>query len=235
MTNYGYVPPNAGSVNEGVRIALAKSLAALQGAVSADANAYTDAQIAAIPPARYQAVTTASTYSGTPVNGSLVYETTNSRFQLYNGSSWGHVPFALGRVGVVTNATDNNTSTYNSWADCTGMNVTWTALAGRRYKYTVVANCYSTADADSLEVVVTDNSGTTVGGPFRYAEKSPSAGTTPVWSTHTWVDCETGIAAGSVTRKLRYRKEGPSTGGGTVHVGGGAPGAMIFLVEDIGT
>lgn len=92
MTNYGYVPPNAGDVNYGVRVALDKSLRALRGAVAVDANAYTDTKFAAVPAARYQVGATTANYSGTPVHGSLMYETSNTRYRHYNGSSWGNMP-----------------------------------------------------------------------------------------------------------------------------------------------
>jgi hypothetical protein len=124
--------------------------------------------------------------------------------------------------GVMAYATKTaNQSLNTTFADITGLSVTFTAAAGRYYRYTVFFNS-ADGDANSANIRVTDGSAVNKyqiavdqDGPAQFG-----------FIILTYVSTE---SAGSVTRKVQGKT---STGGATLNAD--ATNVAWMLVEDIG-
>jgi hypothetical protein len=127
-------------------------------------------------------------------------------------------------VQYATTVSTNTALATNTETDISGLTaITWTAVANRRYRITVVVGVYQQLGTSSTTTAlkITDTSNVVKG------QANWSA--LPVGDFNfTAVAYETGLASGSVTRKARM-----ITTGGTGSVAG-ASLALIALVEDIG-
>lgn len=128
-----------------------------------------------------------------------------------------------GRVGyaqVVANQTGITTV-----VDLTGLTVTFTAAAGRRYRISMSCKVLSTVVGDAVKVAITDSGGTEI----QNAEIINQSG-----ATGQSMGCAVVLVpgAGSVTYKLRATR---TSGTGSVSVLAGATSPAFILAEDIGT
>lgn len=136
------------------------------------------------------------------------------------GGAWGE-PWGVVGVSVLSGA---STTATNAYVD-SGCSVTWTAVAGRRYKYSF-SGSYNAANTVLGECQLTDGSNSVLRRCL-----TQGYGT---WGEFTMIKQETGIAAGAVTRKIRF---GPNGGVGTITLAGGASLSYdlpTLLVEDVG-
>lgn len=107
----------------------------------------------------------------------------------------------------------------------TSMSITFTALAGRRYRIVGFGLVTSTVSGDTATLVVTDASNAVQG----------TRGLVPLSSGYSVsIRCEAIVSpgAGSVTYKLRGKRW---TGSGNLTYGDGAEIGMQMYIEDIGT
>ena len=138
------------------------------------------------------------------------------------GIPWGMV---AAPVSVVSNLNNSSSSTY---VDVTGMSITWTVPAvGRQYKMCITANVYAETDANAtIQIQIADSSDVekkTVLMLMGLANNSVSG---------VVFAYESGLAAGSTTRKVRFRR---GSGSGTHHFGVNSSSfPAIFTIEDVG-
>lgn len=113
----------------------------------------------------------------------------------------------------------------NTEVDVTGVTVTWSASAERRYKITFGFEISSTVAADVYIVKLTDNTNVSI---VRATESFNVGG---VAQSGLMVATFTGLS-GAITRKLRVVR---SSGSGTISLNGTSDSKKAFiLVEDIG-
>lgn len=164
-------------------------------------------------------------------DGMIIYETdTNETLVAYNTATtpvwrrpwrmpWG----VVGQANVTTSQ-----SGINAVVDLTGLSITWTAVANRRYKATFTGTFTTVAGAvgDTYLLTYTDATPTTI------QQRSLVFPTTAFQHNGTQLTTvETGLAAGSVTRKLRYQR---FSGTGTGTLTGSSTETAQFIIEDIG-
>jgi hypothetical protein len=139
----------------------------------------------------------------------------------YNGTRWQMGPWnsPWGIMGTAT-ATSNQTG-ISAEADVTGVTVTFTAAANRRYKVTVSGRIVQQTSAGVAEVKITD-SANTLQDKWTFSLTAGSAAYATVTAILT-------PAAGSITYKARM-----STTAGTVDTTAAATQPFRILVEDIG-
>ena len=127
---------------------------------------------------------------------------------------------------VVVVGSDSNSSS-SSFIDVTGLSLTWTATAGRLYRITVTGNLYSDTDTGaSMGIMLADASS----NPKKYA--TVLLGLTPNSATSSTSWYESGITAGSTTRKVMFRRAG---GSGTHYFGVNLSDyPSVLVVEDVG-
>jgi hypothetical protein len=116
-----------------------------------------------------------------------------------------------------------NQTGITSVTDLTGLLVTWTAVAGRRYKVTVTGEITATVGDGAYVVALTTSSNTDL-------KRAADACLTTSSRTFTLTYVEV-PGAGSVTRKARLSKAG---GTGTVGLSASSTNPAFILVEDIG-
>jgi hypothetical protein len=134
------------------------------------------------------------------------------------------VNFALGRIGYA-DVTANQTG-LTTTADLTSLSVTWTAVAGRRYRITGSVLMQSGSANDYGQLQIADGSNTVK----TYATFTAAAGSNDyaVFAS----EIVSGIS-GSTTRKLRAGRAGGSSG--TWQMSASGTRRAYILVEDIGT
>jgi hypothetical protein len=124
-----------------------------------------------------------------------------------------------GQVGYATKASDQAISTE---ADIASLSVTWTAVAGRVYKFTAQLN-QSTVIATDTTIYLNNGTSNIAEAIGQLAAGARNSGAVVFYVT--------GITAGSKTYKLRYAAANAVTiYGATVR----ATLASQFIVEDIG-
>ena len=163
-----------------------------------------------------------SDYPSAPVVGMTVYDLADDALYIYAGATSGWKPpwnLPWGQVGSATTSTAT-TSISSSYSDLTGLSVTWTAVANRRYKVTGYSDLSSTS-ASIARLAITDGSAN-VKAQAQQALAANDVAAQTVFEVFTGT-------AGSTTRKLR----------GLVTAGTGATqsnvyGPHLILVEDIG-
>lgn len=175
-------------------------------------------------------VCTSSTRPASPSQGDTIYETDTGYLKQYQGAtdtwtmpwgvSWGHIGEA-----TFSSAT---TTTSSSFADVTGAAITWTAIANRRYRYIYEFHALSSVAADVMEWVNTDGSNTQQGTP---GQAEVVLSNSNLLIPLRLIFEETGIAAGSVTRKLRHKRV---AGSGTCQSYADGTITASVEVEDIG-
>ena len=132
--------------------------------------------------------------------------------------------FPFGVVGAVQSAAGNVTISTGALQNVTGMSVTWTAIAGRTYKFTVNASCLKNTSESWTLLAVTTGAGATTGSGC-YA--SAAAGQ---YANLSFSGYLTGIAAGSQTYKLMA-----TTGSATSTIVRSGSDFCQLIIEDIGT
>ena len=108
-------------------------------------------------------------------------------------------------------------------ADITGLTVTWTSDASRRYRINGKVEVIATAADGAFVIALTDSGGTAV-------QRATDACLTTSSRTATITHYENGTGA-SITRKMRLSKEG---GTGSLTAGSDALFPAWLTVEDIG-
>ena len=111
-------------------------------------------------------------------------------------------------------------------ADITGVSVTWTAVAGRRYRISVKAMLISSVATDDANVWIRDSAN------VKYEAFGVNCPSTTHGINASGSAIVTGLGAGSKTFKLSVER---ATGTGTITAVAGADFPMYILVEDIGT
>ena len=130
--------------------------------------------------------------------------------------------FPFGVVGAVQSVAGNLTIGA-SVGDLTGQTITFTAIAGRTYKFNVAASATSAIAQSYIYLVVTNSSNTIYGSSYC----NVGAGEYGNLSFSQYV---TGLSAGSITFKLRAST---ASGAGTILRSGSD--YLSFWIEDIGT
>lgn len=134
-----------------------------------------------------------------------------------------HTGAALGSMGYAQNTTGQG-SIGNTFVDLTGLSVTFTAVAGRRYRIHASCHLTSTTAGDEVDLGILEGSTslqervTTINTANRIEGMDAFAIVTP--------------SAGSHTYKAAARRSG---GAGTVSMSAGSTFPAFILVEDIGT
>jgi hypothetical protein len=162
----------------------------------------------------------------TLAEGMTCYLDDTNVLQSYTGSAWVEIACTDGKaprgvVGYVTKATTQTAITTET--DLSGLSITWTAAAGRVYKFTAHLNLSSASGGDYTLFI---NDGST--NILEAAEKL-AAGDRESCDLEGYV---TGITAGSKTYKLRLTATNDTT------VFGSSTRASIasqFIIEDIGS
>lgn len=176
----------------------------------------------------YFATTTArDTAITSPEDGMVVYIGSNDSSEglyTYHGSAWRKGPgwnAPWGRVGSAV-ATTNQTS-ITTVVDVTSLSVTWTAVANRYYRTTVIIPVFSQlTNAGIVNLLITDGTPTT-----KQSVNLQAAAGTDV-NINAFV-LESNIATGSATRKARILT---TAGSGTITAD--SDNVPTIIVEDIG-
>jgi hypothetical protein len=163
-----------------------------------------------------------------PVDGMVAYIGSNDSDEglyTYNGTSWRKGPgwnAPWGRVGSAVSS--SNTTSVNATAkDVTSLSVSWTAVANRYYRTTVIIPVYSQLTTSGIvNLLITDGTPTT-----KQSINLDAAAGTDV-NIQGFV-IESNIATGSATRKARILT---TAGSGTVSAA--SPVTPTIIVEDIG-
>ena len=168
-------------------------------------------------------VCTSSTRPAVPFEGQMIYETDTDKVLVWNGSDWypnWNLPWGV--VGAVQSVAGNLTVT-KSFADVTGSSITWTAVAGRTYKFTANASALKNTSESWVYLTVTTSANAQIGSGV-YA--SAAAGE---YANLSFSGYATGITAGSQTHKLRT-----ICGAATATLVRSGSDYLSFFIEDIG-
>lgn len=160
-----------------------------------------------------------------PVEGMCIYVGGSvHKFLIYAGATDTWQPpwnTAWGTVAAVEVATDQGSIT--TIADLTSATLAWTAVANRRYRITVCCIIQNTGAGNGNNIITADGSNAVIrNGP------SPNVAA----ATNQLVNYdyeESGLSAGSVTRKLRG-----IASAGTLSIKGSTVATTQLFVEDIG-
>ena len=132
--------------------------------------------------------------------------------------------FPFGVVASVQSVGGNVTISTGALQNVTAMTLTFTAIAGRTYKFTVNASCIKNTSESWTLLCVTNNAGAQTGSGV-YA--SAAAGE---YANLSFSGYLTGITAGSQTYKLMA-----TTGAATSTIIRSGSDFCQFIIEDIGT
>lgn len=167
---------------------------------------------------------TSTTHPLNPYVGMRIYETDTGKELTFQSATTGFTPpwnTAWGVVGQAQAVADQATIT--TVVDVTSCTVTWTTVANRRYLITAICLVQNTTAAAAFQLLVTDATPTT-----KYLTQIHS----PVINSSDLIALsyhESGIAAGSVTRKLRALT---GAGSGTIK---GTTSPTQIIVTDVGS
>jgi hypothetical protein len=164
-----------------------------------------------------------------PEAGMVAYigsnDSSEGLYHYTSASSWRKGPgwnAPWGRVGSAISSS-NTTSVGAAAKDVTSLSVTWTAVANRYYRTTVIIPVYSQITTSGIvNLLITDGTPTTK----QSINLDASAGTDV--NVQGFV-IESNIATGSATRKARIL-----TTGGSGTVTGNASSIPTIIVEDLG-
>lgn len=205
-----------------------KTWAALEEVTAADMNTYVRDNT--VP--QFASAAARSAAIAAPVVGTMSYLTDTGSLEVYYGATtgwrppwarpWGIVPVTSG--ANPDSVTGNQNFTSATVADITGLTATFTAVANRNYRVTIVTNFLSSGIGDIAQVLITDSAN---------AVKIQSA-----------VNCQNGLfgvsciatgvitlSAGSTTLKGRACRQ---SGSGTVTLVAGSVYPTQLTIEDIG-
>lgn len=163
-------------------------------------------------------------YPASPVEGMTVYDKGADALKTYTTATTGFNPpwnMPWGRVGSAVATT--NQASITTVVDVTSLTVTWTAVANRYYRISCIIPVFSLASAGgTAQLQITDSTPTT-------KAKSNLTIATGNDATLSVFVVESGIAAGSTTRKARIL-----TTGGTGTITADTSTVPTIIVEDIG-
>ena len=161
-------------------------------------------------------------YPSAPVVGMTVYDLDADALLVYAGATSGWRPPWNMPWGLVASASTSTATTNvgSSYTDVTGLTVTWTAVANRRYKVTGYVDTGNNT-ASTARVAITDGSNNV------QAQSQQTLAANDV-ATQVVHQIFTGTAA-STTRKLRIQF---SAGSGATQ--SNVYGPHLIFVEDIG-
>jgi hypothetical protein len=128
-------------------------------------------------------------------------------------------PFALGLLDEATKTTQQ--TSISSETDITGLSVTWTAAANRKYKIALTMRMTQQTGSGTVTTRITDSSDNSINAGVHFH-------VTNYQHTHTFFATVTGVS-GSVTYKARA-----STTSNTVNQEGSATAPAWMIVEDVG-
>lgn len=153
--------------------------------------------------------------------GLEIYETDTFTKWRWDGSAWVGVP--MGRIAYASKTTQQTGIT--SVADITGLSVTFTAVAGRRYRVKLQALVFSSISNDIVQIQIRDGSGTVLNlSQVLAASSTFGLSAACEYVTNGWT--------GSTTVKAAALR---NSGTGTVTFDAGATYPAFLLVEDIGS
>ena len=132
--------------------------------------------------------------------------------------------FPFGVVGAVQSVAGNVNISTGALQDVAAMTLTFTAIAGRTYKFTVNASCIKNTSESWTYLTVTTGAGVQIGSGV-YA--SAAAGE---YANLSFSGYLTGVTAGSKTYKLMA-----TTGAATSTIIRSGSDFCQFIIEDIGT
>ncbi len=167
--------------------------------------------------------------SSTRREGMAVYDKNLDKLLVYTTSTTGWVaPWNLpwGYITAASNTGSNQTGIGSSATDVTGCSVTWTAVANRVYRISAIIPAYKQTGGDNYVTLQIADSANTA---KRQSSNYMVGGGTGENRTLTLVHYETGITAGSTTRKLRIL-----TASGSGEIVAGATFFPSIVVEDAG-
>lgn len=173
------------------------------------------------PVGRYQIVTSGTRPTGSlRPTGAVIYETDTGRWLFWTGSDW--AALSSSTVGYTAKTTQQTGIT--TVVDITGLSVTFTAIAGRRYRVSLRALAFSSSAGDVAQVQLRDGGGTVL-----QLAQIPL----PVANFGFIAHCDyvTNSWSGSVTVKAAALR---NSGSGTITFEAGATYPAYILVEDIG-
>jgi hypothetical protein len=168
---------------------------------------------------------TSSTRPSSPTEGSAVYETDTDKLMIYTTATTGWQPPWNLPWGYITSASSTTAQTgITTVTDMNGSTVTWTPVAGRRYKVTMNGVVYGDTVDDYVNVQMLDTSAA-IARLFTSVITTSNAAMN--WHLETIVS---GLS-GAQTWKARLLR---NSGSGTMatYMSGGA--ATAAYVEDIG-
>lgn len=165
-------------------------------------------------------VTCTSATRPTGVTGRLIYETDTKTFSVYNGSAW--MPASATQSWLATRTTDAGPFTVVT--DIAGLSITFTAIAGRRYRVHAELYMESTSSGDVGNLALT--TGASVQVNSAQVLLTPSA-------TPLTVACTAFVVpgAGSATYKVRTSR---FSGAGNLMVRAGVTYPSFISIEDVG-
>jgi hypothetical protein len=146
---------------------------------------------------------------------SLVYYATPAQWRRPWRMPWG-------RIGSAVTTGTNQTGITSTVADITGLSVTWTAVANRRYRVTVNVSVQQVTSAATHEIIIANASNTIL------RQRSTTLATNDL-ACIAIVHELNGVAAGSFTVKARA-----GTGAGTLTIINDFTRNGEIIVEDIG-
>jgi len=168
-------------------------------------------------------VCTSATRPTSPPEGMVIYETDTDKLLAYTTATTGWVqPWNMpwGCVAVATSTT-KTTSIGSSYVSLSGLSVTWTAVANRRYKVTGYADISSGTSACIARLAIADGSDTVKAQSQQDLDGSHVA-------SQVVHEVFTGSSA-STTRKLRALVTS-----GTGATQSDVYGPHLIMVEDLG-
>ncbi len=173
---------------------------------------------------RVTVCTTATRPTGTRrYEGKVIWDTDIDALLVYTGGSWTSLNGPRGYMGYAQR-TSNQTG-ITTMTDITSLSVTWTAVAGRRYKASFKVLVFSTVANDDVNVWLRNGSSTSLN----------AYGVRAVSTTHGIMVAGshvlTGLSAGSQTVKLSLER---AAGSGSVALAAASTHPSFILVEDIG-
>lgn len=143
-------------------------------------------------------VCTSSTRPASPTVGMCIYETDTGNTLYYQSATTGWTPeWNVGWGSVATQVTWSSDTTFTTVADITNATITWTAVANRKYELRLMIHSFGSTVPSFNTIAFTDPSNSAKASFAAIVLSATIAGPAPC----SYV--ESGIAAGSTTRKIR--------------------------------
>ena len=146
--------------------------------------------------------------------------TTFTSGAILTAAQMNNLPFGL--VGAAENT--SLAQTFTTIVDLTSLSVTFTGIAGRRYRVEGYLLMQSNTNADSVNLLIRNGSNATLQQGIYYLETSAVA--------YMCTACTVIAATGSTTVKLSAQRQ---AGTGTITANGGGTFPAQLIVTDIGS